>query len=534
MVGVNEELGRRIVKAMAKPLRHPNPILIALVLIIFLSIFVKGWALGLDQGASNRIRFHAIPVALAVTVHGLPHDYTSRTTIAHRFQNETAPLNELIAAGRAVNISPEDTVYFWPADDRGMADYVIAAFKFFGYKERSLYLFFFVLLGISCAVYIFSYKHDTRALAILALALVAIWTFLPVLPLASERSFLSVGAVADKGDHVALFETRIFDVLALVPVLHILLFVFRQARPSLLTIGLLFVQTFLFCFLYHARSSLGWMFVAIIVLIYFAVFRNVRRQGAASLAERLVAPAIVSVAIVIMAVALAGYKQLTYHPSYLQELGARTFWHNALMGLSSDKGLKERYRLDTNDRLIIDAVISYVKRIEGIELSREWNADHILLSLGSHTDFDWKTYEIYARRFYFYIWKRHTIRTLQTYLLKKPAETLSVVFSSVMPNPRKRAVEVYRKAHGLYFNPIGGSALLFAVLPLILLFRHLRESNDEILIVTILFICSLMPPIFFYASIMTMAGTFLTISLLMYLLMPRVLTVVWEKYFMAP
>ncbi len=110
MVGVNEELGRRIVKAMAKPLRHPNPILIALALIIFLSIFVKGWALGLDQGASNRIRFHAIPVALAVTVHGLPHDYTSRITIAHRFQNETAPLNELIAAGRAAKISPEDTV----------------------------------------------------------------------------------------------------------------------------------------------------------------------------------------------------------------------------------------------------------------------------------------------------------------------------------------------------------------------------------------------------------------------------------------
>ena len=188
VLDVNQEPGRLILRAAAKPLRDPNPVLIVLALIIFISIFIKGWALGLDQGASNRIRFHAIPVALAVTVHGLPHDYTSRITIAHPFQNETAPLNELIAAGRAAKISPEDKVYFWPADDRGMADYVIAAFKFFGYKERSLYLFFFVLLGITCAVYIFSYKHETRALALLPLALVAIWTFLPVLPLASEGS----------------------------------------------------------------------------------------------------------------------------------------------------------------------------------------------------------------------------------------------------------------------------------------------------------------------------------------------------------
>ena len=90
------------------------------------------------------------------------------------------------------------------------------------------------------------------------------------------------------------------------------------------------------------------------------------------------------------------------------------------------------------------------------------------------------------------------------------------------------------RSHGLYFNPIGGSALLFAVLPLILLFRRLRESNDEIVIVTILFICSLIPPLFFYASIMTMAGTFLTISLLTYLLISKVLTLVWKKYFVAP
>lgn len=534
VLDVNHEPGRFMLRAAAKPLRHPNPVLIVLALIIFISIFIKGWALGLDQGASNRIRFHAIPVALAATVHGLPHDYTSRITIAHRFQNETTPLNEVIAAGKSAKISSDDQVYFWPADDRGMADYVIAAFKLFGYKERSLYLFYFVLLGLSCAVCIVAYKHDTRALAILALALVAIWTFLPVLPLASEGSFLSVGAVADSGDHVALFETRIFDVLAFVAVLHIALFVFKQVRPSFLAVGSLVIQTFFFFFLYHARSSLGWMLVAIIALISFAVFRGMRHHDGLSLGERLGPPAIASVVILLMASALGGYKQLTYHPRYLGELGARTFWHNALMGLGADKGFKETYRLDINDRLIIEAVIWYVKTIKGIELPPEWNADHILFSLGSHTDFDWKTYETYARQFYFYIWEKHTLRTLRTYVVMKPAKAFSIVLSSAMPNPKKRAVEVYRKVHGLYLNPLSGGALLFAVIPLLFLFRHYRETNGETLIVTILLICSLIPSISFYASIMTMAGTFLTISLLTYLLIPKVLTLVWTKYFTAP
>ncbi|MGI0015183.1 MAG: hypothetical protein ACREBU_17350, partial [Nitrososphaera sp.] len=446
----------------------------------------------------------------------------------------TARLDGLIGAARAATISPDDKVYFWTADDRGMADYVIVAFKLFGYKERSLYLFYFVLLGISCAVYIFSYRHERRALGLLALALVAIWIYLPVLVLASERSLLTVGAVADKADHVALFETRVFDVLAFVAVLHITLFVFRHARPSLPDIGFLVIQTFILFFLYHARSSLGWMYVAIIILILFAVSRNVRHQDGGSVAERLAPPAIASVALILIGIALAGYKQLTYHPRYLQELGRRTFWHNALMGLGADRGFRETYRLEPNDRLIVDAVISYVTRIEGIELSREWNAEHILLSLGGHTDFDWKTYENYARRFYLHLWKRHTLRTLRTYLVKKPAEALSVVSDSVMPNRSNRAVEAYRKTHGLYFNPFSGSALLFAVLPLTLLFRHLTESNDEILIGSILLICSLIPSIFFYASIVTMAGTFLAVSILTYLLVPRVLTLLWKKCFRGP
>jgi hypothetical protein len=480
------------------------------------------------------MRFHAIPVAISVLEHRLPHDYTSRTTIAHRFQDGSRPLQDLIDEARAAKISVDDPVYFWVSDDKGMADFTIAAFAIFGFNEQSLFFFYFAVLGLTSAVFAMAHRREPQRLALLALILTSMWVFLNVLPLSNEASFFSIGINAPLSTHVAIFESRILELLAFIPVIHISLFSFRHGRlPSIEQTLYAAIQGIVFYFCYHSRSSLGWMLVALLLVVGFSAYQSIRQNDQRNYLQKLGSSATVTVILVALGFCLAVYKHLTYHPRYFQDKGTRTIWHNSLMGMSYDKGLASTYMLGLSDRDIAEAVISYGKSIKGDELPRDWSAETILYSLGSHNDFDWPAYERVARGLYFHIWRNHFLRTLRLYLIKKPIRLADIIAHATLPSLGRRDVEMVRKKYSLYFRPLTPKALLFAALPLILLFGYFLKSKEEPIIVTIILITSLIPSIVFYPAIMTLAGTFLAISLLIYLLLPRALSCVWKRYFLA-
>ena len=106
---------------------------------------------------STRYRFHAIPVAVSTLYHNRPHDYTAHRSLAMSFHDAGRDIDDQIREA----IRPESSIgggtYYWVADDRGLADFVVGAFWLFGPQVTSLSNFWFLLLSLSLACYAVGY-----------------------------------------------------------------------------------------------------------------------------------------------------------------------------------------------------------------------------------------------------------------------------------------------------------------------------------------------------------------------------------------
>ncbi|MBU3540827.1 hypothetical protein [Polynucleobacter sp. UB-Tiil-W10] len=73
-------------------------------------IFQRGIQLDLISSVTDRIRFHAIPVAISFLYHGQPHDYTALREVAIPFQG-AGPLHDLIADAVNKKVTGRDAYY---------------------------------------------------------------------------------------------------------------------------------------------------------------------------------------------------------------------------------------------------------------------------------------------------------------------------------------------------------------------------------------------------------------------------------------
>jgi len=95
-------------------------ILVIFLFALLVYLFGRGVALGLERGSTDRVKFHAIPVAMAPLYHGFPHDYTSRKQLALTFQDTSQPIDSKIEFVRTMpGVDREGDKYYWAADDRG-------------------------------------------------------------------------------------------------------------------------------------------------------------------------------------------------------------------------------------------------------------------------------------------------------------------------------------------------------------------------------------------------------------------------------
>ena len=85
-----------------------------------------------------------------------------------------------------------------------------------------------------------------------------------------------------------------------------------------------------------------------------------------------------------MFVLMVSYERYAYNPRYFQDMGARTVWHNPLMGLGSNRHLAERYNLGINDGAVVDSVTAYLRSTNDPRLTSSWTKDNVLASLGGH------------------------------------------------------------------------------------------------------------------------------------------------------
>jgi dolichol-phosphate mannosyltransferase len=381
-------------------------LLIGCAVLAVMAAFISGKALGLDKSEpSGRTRFHAIPVAISQIYHGWQHDYTADRPIAMQFQS-TLPLPGLIRDAVLAKVRPNDQTYFWTADDRGLSDFVNMAFRMFGPRVAALYYFWFAMLAASLAVALITFRRDAPALAGIAAVTIAVVAILPAY-------------VRDPSGNATIHisESRAFEVLGAVAVLHVVLALLR-----LRTVGpwawfaALTSQITLLTFLMHTRSSLAWLFV---VLIAIAMALAAFRCWSGSQWRAALTRSAVPVTLLIVGwVTMAGYQGLMFNPAYKGEIGPRTFWHNILMGLKYNPTFAAELKITkVSDLQAVEAVLADARERHDTRISHTGTAQEVLNSLGSHNTFDWRSYEQVARDL--------VVRTI----IARPAAALQLVLS---------------------------------------------------------------------------------------------------------
>lgn len=447
-------------------------VLFALILLSFLSISIHGKSLGLDKAEpTNRAKFHAIPVALSEFYYGRKHDYTADWSIAMFFQGGGLPTETTIAKTLETHAQPSDRPYFWTADDRGFSDYVYLAFALFGPHVKSLFKFYFVVLGAAVVLFVIRYRRDWQALGLLALLLTAIDVSLPIFVRAPGG--LNFGEAS-----LNISESRMFDILAAVTMLHLVLASLRPReelmwRNLALTLG----QVLIFTFLFHARSSIGYLIVALVAIAGFAAMRRLRKERRDI---RTAAAMFVPACLVIFGLlCLSLYERAVYNPQYFTVRGSRTVWHNVLMGLSFSPTLAHDLNIGGEDKDAVQAVIRFMREHHDPRLDPTWNETTILNSFGGHNTFDWDTYESVARELVMTEIAAHPLAFAKLVLWEKPRQ---VYFAIICDGMMLRSVcpkETFRgKLHrpDAFLEPL--SALPLVIIFILTLISASRSEDD--------------------------------------------------------
>jgi len=497
--------------------RNKRYSLMLFVVGILFFIFNRGLTLHEENSITDRVRFHAIPVALSVLYHHHPHDYTGLHAIAIPFQG-SGDINHLINAAKLQQLDQDKEIYYWVADDRGFADYVIAAFYVFGAQLNSLYYMWFLILSVSCVLFLISFSKELWALSFLCLVLIGIHLSISTLPLSAfhrEGMHYMGGA--------GLHEPRFLDVLAMVAVMHMMLLAFSSRplqwlRDKLPLIG----QVFIFIMLYHARTSLGWEIVAILFLcLSLAIIQLYKHK---KYKAEIGATIFVGLLLLGSLLGLNIYKHITYHPKYFSEMGVRTFWHNALMGLQEEPVLTKKYNLTIDDAEIARAVIKFSQETHQCTSDIEQlDFQTILNTLGGHGVINWIHYERCAKKFFISIVSDNKIRTAVLYGIRKPLASLDM-FAQTINHYGVPLVDNMRTKLGIGWYPLSVMNLsLFAII-LLLSFKELIRARKKLFIVlTILLVFSLIPSVAFYPAILTLGGFLVTSSILFYLILTVVM-----------
>jgi hypothetical protein len=477
--------------------------------------------LGLHEHPSTRFRFHAMPVAISVLYHNHPHDYTAVRSLAMRFQTTDHDIDgQLLAAARSRE--EHGGTYFWVADDRGSADFVIGAFRLFGPRVRSLSDFYILILGLSVLLYAAGFWRSPGAL------LLPVFVLLCWLAIAQVLLYPAPfpNAEGHWSERIPLYESRMFDVLALVAVLHLGVLAAGPVRGPTAWLTAI-PQAALLVFLYHARSSLGWQYLGLFSLVaarvgWWVACRLRRLVGRTYLSAEagrnacppplaLARPLFVGSLLAASLVGLKQYQRAAYHPGYWHEQGRRTFWHNALMGLTYHPVLREELPMPgCEDRAAIDLVLKRMHEKDPNLDSYKWNWMAAVNSLGNHNGFDWNRYEKAARGIYLGLWKERPRDMAACYGYYKPAAAVGLAGLEV----DRVATEAWA---GRAWEFLAGLGLTLGALAVVVrvLRRDERARGELRALVRVaagLVPFSLIPGIAFYPAVTTVTCFFLLLA----------------------
>jgi hypothetical protein len=312
-------------------------------------LFFDGRALHMQDALHARYWNYAIPAAISqldysldgyrgyvsVLMHLVKHDFAAATPIAR---------DELIRTAGLIAQVNSDGVFFFPADEKGLQDFVIVSFALFGKTTVGFYKLYFLLLSLSVAASLLCSIDRIAAQAAILLTLAAMIAVVPALPITSELA--------------SLLNPRAFDMLTLPATVSLVSLAVLRSQVRLWQFPLFIIQILLISFAVHIRNATAWQIVLLtLVPLAIIVPRFVRRNISFGNLSDYSTSILILILILFAFLPSQALMQSGFAPEYAsQKLSRKIFWHNVGMGFAVSDYFRKKYGLQLSDSSMRDFV----------------------------------------------------------------------------------------------------------------------------------------------------------------------------------
>ena len=297
-------------------------------------------------------------------------------------------------------------------DDKGNADYFMLAFGLFGFNVQALYHLYFLILGISMAVFIAAFFRNVA--------------YLTLVPLFLAGHHLAVITLLDNLVTSTVHDAHFLAAMACLASLHVALLLTRPERNTLWSVPALVVQLAVIVLVIGSRPSAIWLvYFPIGVFALSLVPRVVKRSAWGQLPRILLTRGWIVLLLLVAPRLLSTYHTLVFDRTYTESgIESHMVWHALYMGLSVHPDAAT-YDLVYTDATSYNAAYWYL--MDHPELARELDIDTSRLKFDPKYTQTWITdvvgfrrYEEIGKRNFLSFVSEHPRYLLESMLLYKP------------------------------------------------------------------------------------------------------------------
>jgi hypothetical protein len=211
-------------------------------------------------------------------------------------------------------------------DDLGFVDYVQLSFLVFGHKIESLYYTYFLIFGVSAAVFLWTFRSRPALLMLLIITSVA-------------QIFLFSSILLAPHNLRSIADPRFLSIMATIPGLHLGCLLLDRSPPSISNVASAIVQSIILVFAFWIRASAIWVILAVAVFAgLITIWGLLKRRNELRRVWCL------GILLAVLAVHTM-WVMMTIHPIYRSEgeISHHVFWHAVFSQLQFHPRWNEKY-----------------------------------------------------------------------------------------------------------------------------------------------------------------------------------------------
>jgi hypothetical protein len=321
-------------------------------------------------------------------------------------------IDKVLEQASHVEIDPALPPDFIAANEVGWADYIHLSFALFGMKIASLYYLYYLIILISCILFIFEFRHVPLLLFALAVYM-------------GGHIYLHEVA-ADSIRLYSITNSRLYAGLSFPAAAH-LLFAFWLGRPLRpLRFAAVLIQSAILALAITCREEVLWQAIMVLGGATIVIAHNLMRRRRVQTRELLATkrnPLWVPATMVCTIAFAYGHIAVTASPLYEAQMKSHIFWHEVLMGLLIENSPLQAIYNDQSglygDRLSYDAVTHDLNQ-------RQDASSPIALVQGGKIIVDqrksWRDYDALCRSLVIRIIRQHPFLAFQSIFIKIKAQ----------------------------------------------------------------------------------------------------------------